>query len=204
MDSNPHVHSYPGCLPHPAAKEYYNVRTKVRLSSFPLWTPILMSTAIPVASRTPLPNNILMWERKCFCRHWVFSALNDEGLRPWKSLLPRNYTGRRRLEEWIRQRLAPFYDLPHSLNLSKSLFWPNSLWYFYFAYVQRGRFRQFYPHCKEISIYVFPERELRGISPNFHISWSVSDLYIPTFGPAIFLEQNRQTSQRIHKAVTET
>jgi hypothetical protein len=23
MDSNPHVHSYPGCLPYPAAKEYY-------------------------------------------------------------------------------------------------------------------------------------------------------------------------------------
>jgi hypothetical protein len=23
-------------------------------------------------------------------------------------------------------------------------------------------------HCKEISIYVFPEKELRGFSPNFH------------------------------------
>jgi hypothetical protein len=34
-------------------------------------------------------------------------------------------------------------------------------------------------HCKEISIYVFPEKELRGLSPNFHIHVSVSDLYIP-------------------------
>jgi hypothetical protein len=44
-------------------------------------------------------------------------------------------------------------------------------------------------HCKEIWIYVFPEKELRGPSPNFHIHVSVSDLYIPTFGPPIFLQQ---------------
>ncbi len=41
-------------------------------------------------------------------------------------------------------------------------------------------------HCKEIGIYVFPEKELRGLSPNFHIHVSVSNLlynvYIPTFG----------------------
>ncbi len=42
-------------------------------------------------------------------------------------------------------------------------------------------------------IYVFPEKELRGLIPNFHIHVSVSDLYIPTFGPPIFLQQNRQT-----------
>ncbi len=35
-------------------------------------------------------------------------------------------------------------------------------------------------HYKEIWIYVFPEKELRGLSPNFHIQMSVSDLYIPT------------------------
>jgi hypothetical protein len=29
-----------------------------------------------------------------------------------------------------------------------------------------------------------------------HIHVSVSDLYIPTFGPPIFLQQNRQTDQR--------
>jgi hypothetical protein len=35
-------------------------------------------------------------------------------------------------------------------------------------------------HCKEISIYVFPEKKLlRGLSPNIHIHVSVSDLYIP-------------------------
>ncbi len=48
-------------------------------------------------------------------------------------------------------------------------------------------------HCKEISIYLFAEKELRGLSPNFHIHVSLSDLYIPTLGPPIFLQQNRQT-----------
>jgi hypothetical protein len=37
--------------------------------------------------------------------------------------------------------------------------------------------------------------QLRGLSPNFHIHVSVSELYIPTFGPPIFLQQNRQTDQ---------
>ncbi len=40
---------------------------------------------------------------------------------------------------------------------------------------------------------MFPEKELRGLSPNFHILVSVSDLYIPRIGPPIFLQQNRQT-----------
>ncbi len=42
-------------------------------------------------------------------------------------------------------------------------------------------------------IYVFPEKELRGLSPNVHKSVSVSDLYIRRIGPHIFLLQNRQT-----------
>ncbi len=25
------------------------------------------------------------------------------------------------------------------------------------------------PHCKEISIFVYPKKELRGLNPNFHI-----------------------------------
>jgi hypothetical protein len=51
-------------------------------------------------------------------------------------------------------------------------------------------------HCKEIWIYLFLKKELRGLSPNFHIHVSVSDLYIFTFGSPIFLQQNRQTDQR--------
>jgi hypothetical protein len=44
------------------------------------------------------------------------------------------------------------------------------------------------PLCKEYSIYVRPEEKLRGLSPSFHIHVSVSDLYIPTIGPHIFLQ----------------
>ncbi len=48
-------------------------------------------------------------------------------------------------------------------------------------------------HCKEISIYLFPEKELRDLSPNLHIRVSVIDLYNPKIGPSIFLQQTRQT-----------
>jgi hypothetical protein len=43
-------------------------------------------------------------------------------------------------------------------------------------------------HCNENPIYVFPEKELHGLSPNFHIHGSVRDLYIPRIGPPIFLQ----------------
>ncbi len=46
-------------------------------------------------------------------------------------------------------------------------------------------------HCKEIWIYVFPEKELRGLNPHFHIHVSVSDLYISMVGLPILLQQNR-------------
>ncbi len=39
----------------------------------------------------------------------------------------------------------------------------------------------------EISKQIFPEKEYRGLSPNFHIHASVSDLYIPTIGMPILL-----------------
>jgi hypothetical protein len=47
-------------------------------------------------------------------------------------------------------------------------------------------------HCKENLIYVFLFWELRGLSTNFHIHVSMSDLYIPRIGPHIFLQQNSQ------------
>jgi hypothetical protein len=48
-------------------------------------------------------------------------------------------------------------------------------------------------HCNENPIYVFTEKEWRGLSPSFHIRVSVSDIFIPRIGPNIFLQQNRQT-----------
>jgi hypothetical protein len=44
------------------------------------------------------------------------------------------------------------------------------------------------PHCKDT------EKELWGLSPVFHIHGSVSDLYIPTFGLPILLQENMWTN----------
>ncbi len=66
----------------------------------------------------------------------------------------------------------------------KGLFWD-------FTYL----FRAADLHCNENLIYVFPEKELCGLSTNFRIHVSVSDLYIPGIGPHIFLQQNRQTNR---------
>jgi hypothetical protein len=53
-------------------------------------------------------------------------------------------------------------------------------------------------HCQEISIYVFPEKE-------YPLHVFVSDLYIPTIGPPISLQQNRQTDRGCtDKSLTET
>jgi hypothetical protein len=41
----------------------------------------------------------------------------------------------------------------------------------------------------EISKQIFPEKEYRGLSPNFHIHVSVIDLYIPTIGLPMLLEE---------------
>jgi hypothetical protein len=46
-------------------------------------------------------------------------------------------------------------------------------------------------YTKENSIYVFPDKKLRGLIPNFHIHISVSNLD----GLPIFLQQNRQTDR---------
>jgi hypothetical protein len=42
-------------------------------------------------------------------------------------------------------------------------------------------------HYNENPIYIFPEKELRGLSPYFHIYVSVSDLYIPRIGPRLHI-----------------
>ncbi len=51
-------------------------------------------------------------------------------------------------------------------------------------------------HCNENPVYVFHFWELRGLSPNFLIHLSVSELYIPriyTLHEHVRLQQNRQT-----------
>jgi hypothetical protein len=45
-------------------------------------------------------------------------------------------------------------------------------------------------HNTENAKQIFPEKELRSHSPNFHIHVSMSDLYIPTVDLPILLQEN--------------
>ena len=56
----------------------------------------------------------------------------------------------------------------------------------------------------EISKQIFPEKEYRGLSPNFHIHASVSDLYIPTIGVPILLEEICRPILGLYKSLTDT
>jgi hypothetical protein len=55
--------------------------------------------------------------------------------------------------------------------------------------------------CTENRIYVFPEKELCGLSPNSYIHVSVNDLHIPRIGPHISLQQNCKIADRSWKHI---
>jgi hypothetical protein len=63
-------------------------------------------------------------------------------------------------------------------------------------------------HCKDTilknSIQIFPEKELHGLSPDFHIHVSVSDLNIPTIGLPILLGKICGLILGIYKLPTDT
>ena len=56
----------------------------------------------------------------------------------------------------------------------------------------------------EISKQIFPKREYRGVSPNFHIHASVNYLYIPTMGLPILLEEICRSILGLYKSLTDT
>ncbi len=56
----------------------------------------------------------------------------------------------------------------------------------------------------KISKQIFPEKEYRGLGPNFHIHASVSDLYIPTIGLPILLEEICRPILGLYKSLTDT
>jgi hypothetical protein len=51
---------------------------------------------------------------------------------------------------------------------------------------------------------IFPEKEYRGLSPNFHILVSVSKLYIPTLGLPVLLEEICRLILGIYKSLKDT
>jgi hypothetical protein len=56
----------------------------------------------------------------------------------------------------------------------------------------------------EILKQIFPEKEYRGLSPNFHIHVYVSELYIPTVGLPFLLEEICGPILGIYKSLTDT
>jgi hypothetical protein len=51
---------------------------------------------------------------------------------------------------------------------------------------------------------IFPEKEYRGLSPNFHIHVSVSELYFSTMGLPFLLEEMCGPILGIYKSLTDT
>ncbi len=60
------------------------------------------------------------------------------------------------------------------------------------------------PTLQRKSLYVFPEKELCGLSPDFHIHVSVSDLHIPRIGPHISCSRIGKPIVGIYKSLTDT
>ncbi len=59
-------------------------------------------------------------------------------------------------------------------------------------------------HCKKNPIYVFLFWKLRGLSLNFHIHESVSNLYIPRIGPHISCSRKGKSIVGKYKSLTGT
>ncbi len=59
-------------------------------------------------------------------------------------------------------------------------------------------------HNTENSKQIFPEKELRGLSPDFHIHVSVSDLYIPTMVCLFCYRKICGPILGIYKSLTDT
>ncbi len=82
------------------------------------------------------------------------------------------------------------------LLLGHFILFLNITWYIYMndeSINSHGESIDFIRHSTEKSKHIFPEKELGGHSPNFHIHVSVSYLlyiYIPRMGLHILLQEN--------------
>jgi hypothetical protein len=72
--------------------------------------------------------------------------------------------------------------------------------YFHYRFLTTALQRQNAENLKQI----FPEKEYRGLSPNFHIHVFVSELYIPTMGLPVLLEEICRLMLGIYKSLKDT
>jgi hypothetical protein len=74
--------------------------------------------------------------------------------------------------------------------------------------LKNDKIKDFYPALQrqntKISKQIFPEKEYRGLSPNFHIHVSVSDLYISMIGLPVLLEEICRPILGLYKSLTDT
>jgi hypothetical protein len=61
------------------------------------------------------------------------------------------------------------------------------------AFLEYAQVTTLQGHNTENAKQIFPEKELRGLSPNFHIHVSVTELYISRIGLPILLQENMWT-----------
>jgi hypothetical protein len=69
---------------------------------------------------------------------------------------------------------------------------------------ERSRQREIYTAKTKYRNFETPEKEYRGLSPNFHIHASVCDLYIPTIGLPFLLEEICRPILGLYKSLTDT
>jgi hypothetical protein len=75
---------------------------------------------------------------------------------------------------------------------------------YFLRLMQTPRHFIMYTHCNENPIYVSLFWELRGLSPNFNIHLSVSDLYSPRIGLNISSNRIGRPNVGIYKSLTDT
>jgi hypothetical protein len=99
-----------------------------------------------------------------------------------------------------------FGDVPHSLLASDAAhILPENKFTMRFRIIPVSQVLKHDTHCDENPIYVFPEKELRDLSPNFHIHVSVGDLSIPRTGYHIFsCSRMGRPIVGIYKSITHT
>ncbi len=91
----------------------------------------------------------------------------------------------------------------HTYWITKQTYWALEPWISFYEFhdlfciwVQAGLLL----HCNEKS----PEKELRGLSPHFHIHVSVSDVYIPRIGPHFSSRRIGRPMVGIYNTLTDT
>ncbi len=132
--------------------------------------------SLPLVGGCLCSTNDLLWRAGCILQQHLTST--------------HDYSSGYNQRRLARIRQNNTYTLHHFLLNG------SSCWYFYLVQscIKGGLWIAHYTlqrYCTENLKKIFPERKLRGLSPNFYIHISVSDFFIPRICLPIWLQQNR-------------